>query len=72
MTSGHGQTNALAHGLSGLVNGIHLSGIAECSETQMQTHILHKQGWDRRQGYYSGRPAAMPISGQTTGSDLTA
>jgi diguanylate cyclase (GGDEF)-like protein/PAS domain S-box-containing protein len=72
LTSGKSQANALAQGLSGLVNGMHLTGIAEGIETQMQAHILHKQGWECGQGYYFGRPAAMPISGQTAGGNLIA
>ncbi|MEP7194135.1 MAG: bifunctional diguanylate cyclase/phosphodiesterase [Actinomycetota bacterium] len=67
LTSGKSQANASAEGLSGLANGMHLTGIAEGMETQMQAHILHAQGWECGQGYYFGRPAAMPISGQTTG-----
>jgi len=70
LTSGKSQANALAHGLSGLVNGMHLTGIAEGIETQMQANILHTQGWEYGQGYYFGRPAAMPISGRTTDGDL--
>ena len=38
--------NELAHGLSGLVNGMHLTGIAEGIETQMQAPILGEQGWE--------------------------
>jgi predicted signal transduction protein with EAL and GGDEF domain len=72
LTPGKSQANALAHGLSGLVNGMHLNGIAEGIETQMQAHILRTRGWECGQGYYFGRPAAMPISGQTTGGDLIA
>jgi EAL domain-containing protein (putative c-di-GMP-specific phosphodiesterase class I) len=48
------------------------AAIAEGIETQMQAHVLHTQGWECGQGYYFGRPAAMPISGQTTGGDLIA
>ncbi|MEP7194794.1 MAG: bifunctional diguanylate cyclase/phosphodiesterase [Actinomycetota bacterium] len=72
LTSGNSQANALAHGLSVLVNGMHLTGIAEGIETQMQAHILHTQGWECGQGNYFGRPAAMPISSQTTDDDLIA
>ena len=40
LTSGRSQANALAQGLSGLVNGMHLTGIAEGIDTEMQAHIL--------------------------------
>ena len=72
LTKGKSQANALAHGLSGLVKGMHLTGIAEGIETQMQANILRAQGWELGQGYYFGRPAAMPISDQTTDGDLIA
>ncbi|HEY8882328.1 MAG TPA: PAS domain S-box protein [Dermatophilaceae bacterium] len=72
LTSGKSQANALAHGLSVLVNGMHLTGIAEGIETETQAHILRDQGWECGQGYYFGRPAALPISGQTTDGDLIA
>ena len=72
LTSGKSQANALAHGLSTLVNGMHLTGIAEGIETQMQAHILRTQGWECGQGYYFGRPATMPISDQTTDGGLIA
>jgi diguanylate cyclase (GGDEF)-like protein/PAS domain S-box-containing protein len=62
LTSGKSQANALAHGLSGLVNGMHLTGIAEGIETQMQAHILRAQGWECGQGYYFGRPAILPVT----------
>jgi EAL domain-containing protein (putative c-di-GMP-specific phosphodiesterase class I) len=54
LTTGKSQANALAHGLSGLVNGMHLTGIAEGIETQMQAHTLRAQGWECGQGYSSG------------------
>jgi diguanylate cyclase (GGDEF)-like protein/PAS domain S-box-containing protein len=72
LTTGPSQANALAQGLSGLVNGMNLTGIAEGIETEMQAHILRAQGWEHGQGYYFGRPAAMPISDQTTDGDLIA
>jgi predicted signal transduction protein with EAL and GGDEF domain len=62
LTTGASQANALALGLSGLVNGMHLTGIAEGIETPMQAHILRAQGWQYGQGYYFGRPAPMPVS----------
>jgi diguanylate cyclase (GGDEF)-like protein/PAS domain S-box-containing protein len=58
LTAGDSQANALAQGVSGLVDGMHLTGIAEGIETQMQADILRSQGWECGQGYYFGRPAA--------------
>ena len=72
LTSGKSQANALAHGLSGLVNGMHLTGIAEGIETQMQAHILHTQGWECGQGYHFGRPAILPVTDLSTRDDLIA
>jgi diguanylate cyclase (GGDEF)-like protein len=80
LTSGDSLANALAHGLSGLVNGMHLRGIAEGIENKMQADILLAQGWQCGQGYYYGRPAATPvtecpdakIAGQASGSPLRA
>jgi diguanylate cyclase (GGDEF)-like protein/PAS domain S-box-containing protein len=62
LTTGDTQANALAQGLSGLVNGMHLTGIAEGIETKMQADILRGQGWRFGQGYYFARPAAMPFT----------
>jgi EAL domain-containing protein (putative c-di-GMP-specific phosphodiesterase class I) len=63
LTSVDSQANALAQGLSGLVFGMHLTGIAEGVETKMQADILLEQGWQCGQGYYFGRPAPLPVSG---------
>jgi EAL domain-containing protein (putative c-di-GMP-specific phosphodiesterase class I) len=62
LTTGDTQANALAQGLSGLVNGMHLTGIAEGIETKMQADILRGQGWRFGQGYHFGRPNAMPVT----------
>jgi diguanylate cyclase (GGDEF)-like protein/PAS domain S-box-containing protein len=62
LTTGDSPANALAQGVSGLVNGMHLTGIAEGIETQLQADILRAQGWECGQGYYFGRPAAMPVT----------
>jgi diguanylate cyclase (GGDEF)-like protein/PAS domain S-box-containing protein len=62
LTTVDSQANALAQGLSGLVTGMHLTGIAEGVETQLQANILHEQGWECGQGYYFGRPAALPVT----------
>jgi EAL domain-containing protein (putative c-di-GMP-specific phosphodiesterase class I) len=62
LTLGDSPANALSHGVSGLVNGLHLAGIAEGIETEMQARILGDQGWEYGQGYYFGRPAASPVT----------
>jgi diguanylate cyclase (GGDEF)-like protein len=62
LTEGDSQANALTDGLSGLVYGMHLTGIAEGIETQMQADILRAQGWECGQGYYFGKPAPIPSS----------
>ena len=62
LTTGDSQANALAQGVSGLVNGMHLTGIAEGIETEMQADILRAQGWQCGQGYYFGRPGALPVT----------
>jgi diguanylate cyclase (GGDEF)-like protein/PAS domain S-box-containing protein len=62
LTIGDSLANALAHGLSGLVNGMHLTGIAEGIENRMQADILLAQGWQCGQGYYFGRPATIPAA----------
>ncbi|MEP7193649.1 MAG: bifunctional diguanylate cyclase/phosphodiesterase [Actinomycetota bacterium] len=60
LTLGDSRANALTQGLSGLVNGLRLTGIAEGIETEMQVDILRAQGWQCGQGNYFGRPAAIP------------
>jgi len=62
LTSGDSQANALANGVSGLVNGMHLIGIAEGIETELQADILRAQGWECGQGYYFGKPVATPVT----------
>jgi len=42
---------------------MHLTGIAEGIETEMQAGILLAQGWQCGQGYYFGRPTAVPVTG---------
>ena len=66
LTAVDSQANALAQGLSGLVTGLHLTGIAEGIETLLQANILRGQGWECGQGYYFGRPAAMPVTDSST------
>jgi EAL domain-containing protein (putative c-di-GMP-specific phosphodiesterase class I) len=70
LTTGDSQDNALAQGLSGLVKGLHLTGIAEGIETQTQAAILRAQGWECGQGYYFGRPAPMPVTSRFTGVNI--
>jgi diguanylate cyclase (GGDEF)-like protein/PAS domain S-box-containing protein len=62
LTNAHSQANALAHGLSGLVNGMHLTGIAEGIENKMQADILRAQGWQCGQGHYYAKPATIPVT----------
>jgi diguanylate cyclase (GGDEF)-like protein/PAS domain S-box-containing protein len=71
LTTVDSQANALAQGLSGLVTGMHLTGIAEGVETQLQANILHEQGWECGQGYYFGRPAALPVTEASTTAGST-
>jgi diguanylate cyclase (GGDEF)-like protein/PAS domain S-box-containing protein len=70
LTTGDSQDNALAQGLSGLVKGLHLTGIAEGIETQTQAEILRAQGWECGQGYYFGRPAPTPVTSRFTGVNI--
>jgi diguanylate cyclase (GGDEF)-like protein/PAS domain S-box-containing protein len=60
LTVNDSQANALAQGVSGLVKGMHLVGIAEGIETQLQVDVLRAQGWECGQGYFFGRPAPHP------------
>ena len=62
LTAGDSQANALAQGVSGLVEGMHLNGVAEGIETKMQADLLRAQGWECGQGYYFGRPVATPMT----------
>jgi diguanylate cyclase (GGDEF)-like protein/PAS domain S-box-containing protein len=55
--------SALSTGLAGLVNGLHLMGIAEGVETEDQHGLLLRQGWSRAQGYLYARPAPEPVLG---------
>jgi diguanylate cyclase (GGDEF)-like protein/PAS domain S-box-containing protein len=66
----NGKLIALVHGLGGLVNGMHLTGIAEGIETRAQARMLRTLGWECGQGYYFGRPAALPIGDHATSGDL--
>jgi diguanylate cyclase (GGDEF)-like protein/PAS domain S-box-containing protein len=70
LTAGDSQDNALAQGLSGLVKGLHLTGIAEGIETQTQAEILRAQGWECGQGYYFGGPSPMPVTSRFTGVNI--
>jgi diguanylate cyclase (GGDEF)-like protein/PAS domain S-box-containing protein len=70
LTVGDSQANALCQGLSGLVNGMHLTGIAEGIETQLQADILRAQGWHCGQGYYFGRPGPTPVTNCSTDAKI--
>ena len=72
LTAATSQANALTQGLSGLLNGMHLTGIAEGIETRMQARILRAQGWECGQGYYFGKPSAIPATDVHPAKDLTA
>ncbi len=52
--------NALSTGLAGLVNGLHLMGIAEGVESEGQHRVLLRQGWSQAQGYLYARPSPQP------------
>ncbi|WP_156109780.1 EAL domain-containing protein, partial [Cryobacterium sp. MLB-32] len=60
LTEKESNANTIAQGVSGLVKGLSLTGIAEGIETQMQADILRAQGWECGQGYLFGRPASHP------------
>lgn len=60
LTVADSQANALAAGVIGLANGMHLVGIAEGIETQLQADVLRAQGWQLGQGDLFGRPAPLP------------
>jgi len=52
--------SALSTGLAGLVNGLHLVGVAEGVETEGQHRLLLRQGWSHAQGYLYARPSPQP------------
>jgi diguanylate cyclase (GGDEF)-like protein/PAS domain S-box-containing protein len=60
LTVGESPANALAAGVAGLAQGLHLLGVAEGIETQEQRRTLLAQGWTHGQGYLFGRPQAVP------------
>jgi len=62
LTAEPSQANALTQGLSGLIKGMHLTGIAEGVETRMQADILASQGWECAQGRFFGMPAPMLVT----------
>ncbi len=61
LTEDDDAASALSTGLAGLVEGLHLTGIAEGVETEGQHQVLLRQGWSRAQGYLYARPAAEPV-----------
>jgi diguanylate cyclase (GGDEF)-like protein/PAS domain S-box-containing protein len=60
LTDGESPANALAAGVAGLAQGLHLVGVAEGIETAAQHRTLFEQGWTHGQGYLFGRPEAVP------------
>jgi diguanylate cyclase (GGDEF)-like protein len=60
LTDGESAANALAAGVAGLAQGLHLVGVAEGIETEAQHRTLFQQGWTHGQGYLFGRPEAVP------------
>lgn len=60
LTEGDSPANALAAGVAGLAQGLHLDGIAEGIETESQWEVLQAQGWTHGQGYLFGRPDPVP------------
>jgi diguanylate cyclase (GGDEF)-like protein/PAS domain S-box-containing protein len=60
LTDGDSPQNALAAGVAGLAQGLHLVGVAEGVETEAQHRTLVEQGWTCGQGYLFGRPEASP------------
>ncbi len=60
LTEDDSPANALAAGVAGLAQGLHLAGIAEGIETEAQRRVLVEQGWVHGQGYLFGRPEAVP------------
>ena len=62
LTDGESAANALAAGVAGLAQGLHLVGVAEGIETEAQHRTLLEQGWTQGQGYLFGRPEAVPRS----------
>ena len=54
------QANALAEGVCGLAEGLHVVGITEGVETPEQWAMLLSQGWEFGQGYLFGRPGPLP------------
>lgn len=59
LTQDESPSNALARGLAGLANGLHLMGVAEGIERQDQARLLAEQGWTHGQGYLFGRPQPL-------------
>ena len=61
------QANALSSGLAALCRSLHLEGVAEGVETDVQAAILRAHGWSHGQGYLFGRPEPDPLP-RLTGS----
>jgi EAL domain-containing protein (putative c-di-GMP-specific phosphodiesterase class I) len=59
LTAADSDSNALAKGLAGLAEGLHLTSVAEGIETREQAQLLASQGWTHGQGYLFGRPGPL-------------
>jgi EAL domain-containing protein (putative c-di-GMP-specific phosphodiesterase class I) len=59
LTAEDSRANALAAGVHGLAEGLHVRGVAEGVETEEQRTILLAQGWQYGQGYLFGRPGPL-------------
>jgi diguanylate cyclase (GGDEF)-like protein/PAS domain S-box-containing protein len=65
LTDEDSPANALAAGVAGLAQGLHLVGIAEGVETAAQLRVLLDQGWTHGQGFLFARPGPDPHPGPT-------
>lgn len=57
--------SALSAGLAGLVAGLHLKGVAEGVESEVQHRVLLEHGWSHAQGFLYGPPHPDPASRPT-------
>jgi EAL domain-containing protein (putative c-di-GMP-specific phosphodiesterase class I) len=66
LSDGGESAHALSDGLAGLVNRLHLMGIAEGVESQDQHEALARHGWSHSQGYLYAHPQPQPVLGVET------